>query len=238
MNRQELATNFVDYVEEERVRMNLTQAEMAQKLELSISGYKKMISGETTRIDLYTAKLLHDTTRSWMFEWVKDEIKEANLLRKLKHLSKNQIQLLEAIADIETMKNVSEKQNIITVFIPTSDMKDGMIYDASNIESLSIPEKYYHHVDCGIRITSNHLHPVYHMGDTILVKCEPPRDGDIGIFIHKPTGKVYIRKFRQLSPCQLIPVNGYGTVIMVDSKNEDDMNQWIKFGHIIATLKG
>lgn len=238
MNRQELATNFVEYVEQERMRLDLTQAEMAKKLDLSVSGYKKMVSGDTTRIDLYTAKLLHDITNSWMFEFIKDEIREASLIRKIKYLSKNQIQLLEAISDIEIMKNNSEKKNIITVFIPTSDMKDGMIYDASNIESLSIPEKYFHHIDCGIRITSNHLHPVYHLGDTILIKCEPPRDGDIGIFIHKPTGKVYIRKFRQQSPCQLIPVNGYGTVIMVDSHNEYDMNQWIKFGYVVATIKG
>lgn len=68
MTRQELAGNFVNFVEQERIKLNLTQAEMAQKLELSVSGYKKMVAGETTRIDLYTVKLLHDLTGSWIFE--------------------------------------------------------------------------------------------------------------------------------------------------------------------------
>lgn len=164
-------------------------------------------------------------------------MRESHLASILKHLSNNQIQFLEAVAEAKKYKRESENNHITTVFVPTSDMRDGMIYDASNIESLSVPEKYYNHIDCGIRITSNHLHPTYHLGDTILIKCDPPRDGDTGIFINRNTGKVYVRKFRQSSPCQLLPVNDYGTVIYVDSTNEQDMNQWIKFGYVIATIK-
>ena len=48
-----------------------TQAEMAKKLELSLSGYKKMISGETTKIDTYTAFLMYDLYGKWLFEMIR-----------------------------------------------------------------------------------------------------------------------------------------------------------------------
>lgn len=59
MTKQELAKNFSLNVERERMRLGFTQAEMAKKLEMSLSGYKKMISGETTRIDSYTVLLMY-----------------------------------------------------------------------------------------------------------------------------------------------------------------------------------
>ena len=57
LTKQELVKNFTLNVEKERLKLKLTQAQMAKKLDMSLSGYKKMISGVTTIIDLYTAYL-------------------------------------------------------------------------------------------------------------------------------------------------------------------------------------
>ena len=43
MTQQKILLNFIDNIEKERVRLNLTQAQMAQKLDMSVSNYKKLI---------------------------------------------------------------------------------------------------------------------------------------------------------------------------------------------------
>lgn len=46
MTQQKILLNFIDNIEKERVRLNLTQAQMAQKLDMSVSNYKKLIAGQ------------------------------------------------------------------------------------------------------------------------------------------------------------------------------------------------
>ena len=73
--------------------------------------------------------------------------------------------------------------------------------------------------------------------DILGISKKPPRDGDICILIHKPTGRAFIRKLQQGNPCQLLPINGYGDIITVDPNNHTDMVQWLKFGVVIAVLR-
>lgn len=47
MTQQKILLNFIDNIEKERVRLNLTQAQMAQKLDMSVSNYKKLIAGHS-----------------------------------------------------------------------------------------------------------------------------------------------------------------------------------------------
>ena len=72
LTRQDIVRNFTLNVEKERIKRNLTQSQMAKKLEMSLSGYKKMISGVTAKIDLYTVQLMHNLTGKWIFELIDD----------------------------------------------------------------------------------------------------------------------------------------------------------------------
>ena len=75
--------------------------------------------------------------------------------------------------------------------------EDGMVLDSANEERIYCPEyikKYGERLHCGIRITSNHLNPVYVRNDILGISKKPPRDGDTCILIHKPTGRAFIRK--------------------------------------------
>ena len=92
-------------------------------------------------------------------------------------------------------------------------------------------------IDFGIRVTSDHLTPVYLPGDILLISKQPVRDGDTGIFIDKNSGLLYTRKFFQTSPCRLEPINNYGQTFYIDSSNESDVNRWIRFGFVITKMR-
>lgn len=53
MKQQELLSHFIENLEKERVRLHLTQAQMAEKLEMSTSNYKKLIAGQYRRPNLF-----------------------------------------------------------------------------------------------------------------------------------------------------------------------------------------
>lgn len=247
MTRKQLAENFAIRIEQERIRMNLTQAQMAASLEMSLSSYKNIINGISTNIPVYVVYKAHQITGKFFFELCGEEIPESDFLIQFRKLPSHMQKALQIYTNTEyelasayPESESNEEQDYTCMFIPTGDMKDGMLFDATHMEKLYIKkyrEQIGSQIDCAIQITSNHLHPVYHIGDVLLISQQPPRDGDTGIFIHKPSGRIYIRKFRQENPCRLEPLTGHGHVITVDCYNETEMNQWIKFGYVLTKLR-
>ena len=130
--------------------------------------------------------------------------------------------------------------NMLDVLLLTGNMEDGMVLDSAHEEHVYCPEyikKYGERLHCGIRITSNHLHPVYIKGDIIGISKRPPRDGDTCVLVNKKNGRAYIRKFIQSEPCRMEPINGYGDVITIDHNNPDEMREWVIFGVVITVLR-
>lgn len=140
----------------------------------------------------------------------------------------------------EDLQDFDNNEDYITVMVPTGNMLDGMIYDSCSFEKLNIApyrNRYGSLIDFGIRVTSDHLTPVYLPGDILLISKQPIRDGDTGIFIDKNSGLLYTRKFFQTSPCRLEPINNYGQTFYIDSSNESDINRWIRFGFVITKMR-
>lgn len=245
MTRHEIVMNFVDSLERERTSMGLTQAQMAEKLEMSLSGYKKLITGETAKIDLYMAYRMHEITGKWIFDLCGDSDTELNQTANLlSQLTPSQLRFVSGIIKFENAFKVSlpaeQINDYVTLFTPTGDLEDGMIWDSVNIEKLNVAtyrKRFGTDLHCAIRITSNHLHPAYNVGDILLVSQTPPRDGDTGIFINRETGRAYLRKFHQTNPCVLEPVNGLGQVFRVNSFDKADMDRWIKFGRVLTKIR-
>ena len=216
---------------------------MADKLDISLSGYKKIVSGDTSRIDLYLAHRLHIITGRLIGDLIGDESMVVDIAKHLRDLSPAQLNFIRSVVYFEEsiMPAAGCSTMDISVLILTGDMHDGMIYDSTDLIKMPIPIEYYHRygrdITCGIKVTSNHLHPVYHAGDILLVSCNPIRDGDTGIFINRSDGRAYLRKFRQGSCCTLEPLNGYGQTFRVNSMDPADMDQWIKFGYVLTKLR-
>ena len=70
MNHTEMADNISTNLEIERSRLGLTQAQFAEKLEMSLSSYKRIINCETTKLDVYTAYLVYKITESIHASWL------------------------------------------------------------------------------------------------------------------------------------------------------------------------
>lgn len=243
LTRQEIAKNFAAGLERERVFLGLTQSKMACQLDISLSAYKRILNGETTKIDLYTCYLAYALTGKLSFELCGVVDNNLKLIEKLHGLSLKQLSLIESVIDFEKAFASQDKNNIedyITVFIPTGNMEDGMIYDSSNIEKINIAnyrKKFGNAIHCGIRITSNHLHPVYIINDILLISRNAIRDGDTGIFFNKKNGCVYIRKFHQAKSYVLESINGYGENFTIDGTNYEEMDQWIFFGYVLTKIR-
>ena len=59
MTREEMMDNLGNNLEKERIALHFSQSQMAEALDMSLSSYKRIISGETNRIDFYTIYLMY-----------------------------------------------------------------------------------------------------------------------------------------------------------------------------------
>lgn len=245
MDRIDIANKISTNIEKERVNLGLTQSQFAKELDMSLSSYKRIINGETSRIDIYTIYLIYRLTGKFACEILDIDEKLITLIQKLRTLSPYQRNYIDAIIDTELSlskanDSFSDAEDNISVFIPSGNMADGMIMDSYNIEKINI-SAYRHafgnNVHCGIRVTSNHLHPIYNKDDVLLISRSPIRDGDTGIFINTQNKRIYVRKFFQSNPCILSPLNNYGEPIYVSSDDINDMKKWIKFGYVLCKIR-
>lgn len=235
MTKEEITHTFAVNIERERIRLNLTQSEMARELDMSLSAYKNIITEVTSNVSLYTLHLVHKLTGKYAFELLGYCVPEAEMLSHFRQLNQHQKTYLCMVAEVERSLSAAGS-NELTVLVPTTNMEDGMIWDACTYESVQI-NGHYPLADCAVKVTSNHLHPAYIQGDIILVQRRPPREGDVGIFIQVSTGRAFLRKFHQGNPCLLEPINGYGKTFKVYPDNPESMADWIKFGCVISRLR-
>lgn len=252
MTREQISENFAINIEKERLHLGYTQSQMAKALEMSLSSYKNMISGVSVNIPIYVAHLAYELTGRLFFD-LYDEVSPAlQALVKFRSLPPRRREAIETMMLIECqlsdyIHSYSEKEpscvdenDLISVYIANGNMEDGMVFDSLNIETVNI--RHYRRlfgdqIDCGIKITSNHLHPAYYMNDILLISRRPPRDGDTGIFINKATQRIYIRKYRETQPIRLEPIVGYGKTINIDAMNPKELENWIKFGCVITKMR-
>ena len=52
MNRLEIANNISTNIERERIKLGMSQAQFAKALDMSLSTYKRIANGESSRIDM------------------------------------------------------------------------------------------------------------------------------------------------------------------------------------------
>jgi len=246
MTRTQLYENFSKNIELERMRLNLTQQKMADALQISLSKYKILITNPyEANIDIYLAHRVQKLTGKTVRELCGDDLPELEMIRYFRELPKHRQEAIRYIIEIEheisPARNLgANEEDCVTCFVPTGNMVDGMVLDSRDFITVNIAEykkNSLERIDCAVKITSNHLHPVYMKGDILLISKRAPRDGDIGIFILKDTRQIYIREFKQTHPCELRPINSYGEILYVDGDSKEDMDKWIKFGTVITVMR-
>lgn len=247
ISKQELTKKFVLSIERERINLNLTQAQMAAKMQMSLSGYKKMVSGATTRIDLHIVYLLHSITGRWIYDFIDEHNEDSDLFLKIKQLSPSQKRTVKSLVNFELgflnshdPSSPDDPQDYITVYVPTGNMEDGMILDSYNYKKVNAApyrKRFGDRLHCGIQLTSDHLHPVYHQGDILLICRDSVREGDTGIFLNKKTGRTYIRRYSVSDFWVLDPISSYGTPIVIDRSNEEEAQSWVCSGYVLSKMR-
>lgn len=242
MNRQEIARNFITSMERERVRRGYTQPQMAERLGLSASGYKKIIAGETSKIDLYAAYQVYRLSGKFILELCGESSAELEAFQGYRSLTSSQKAFVNYIIHFEQNfhENNTAVEEYISVFVPTGVVEDGMIWDSANVIKVNAApyvHKFSRELHCGIMVTSNHLQPVYQMGDILLVSKRPPRNGDTGIFINRDEGRAYLRRFRQTNTIRLEPLNEYGVVIELSDRDMSDKGSWLTLGCVLTKMR-
>lgn len=245
LGHDEISKRFANSLERIRIERNMSQADMANSMDLSLSGYRKLLSGDILKIDVYHAYRIHELTGLWLFELLGLQDETTEIVTEFRKLTSQQQTYIRKLIDFENGFNREfpkpSETDYITMLVPTGNYADAMIYDSVAIEHIDIAKyrpMFGAAINCALKITSNHFHPVYHAGDILLICCEPPREGDTGIFVNVKTNRVYLRKFRQANPCRLESiVNEFIPTILVDPTNKDDMSQWIKFGYVLTKIR-
>lgn len=245
ISKEQLVENFGISMERERLALGYSQQQMAKALQMSLSSYKRILNGETNKIDLYTAFLLTSLTGKQSAELcgILDPLQRAR--SAMGDLSKSQLDFVSGVIRFELqfakgLRGGEDIDDYVTLIVPTGNMQDGMYLDTCCMKKVNVAQyrkRYGDAIDCAILITSNHLHPTYVLNDILLISRTPVRDGDTGIFIHRPSGLAYIRKFHQTVPSILEPVSNLGRSFTVDSTSKEDLSQWIKFGRVITKMR-
>lgn len=236
--------HFRNEIEDKRFELGWSQDRMAKALDMPLTTYKTLLTGTLAKLDIAVLIEAEKLTGKSVYELIGETNQEYDMLRNFQKLPEHRQRAIKSLMELEYELSASleETDEVVntTCYVPTGNMEDGMYFDSANYKTVNIAmykRLFAESIDCAIEVTSNHLHPAYHMGNVLLIHQAAPRDGDTGVFIHKPTSRLYIRRFRQTDPCKLIPINEVGKIITVDSYDKKDMSQWIKFGRVLGKMR-
>ena len=241
MQKLELKNTFINMLERARTVRGWTQWEMADKLEMSVPGYRKMVSGLTDSISLYTAYRASVVLNIPIPVLLGSQEFKDQLYDKLYHMPISTCRRIDYYLQhdekLRMMQNISENEGrIIDVITLTGYMKDGMDFDSAEIEQMCIPKHFSSIIMRGIRITENSLLPVYAKGDILLLDEDMARSGDTAVVQNMKTRKLYVRKIivKDSNCYELHPVHGRGTVITI---TQEERTEWFDYGRIITVLR-
>ncbi|MBQ3165229.1 MAG: hypothetical protein IJC02_12010 [Lachnospiraceae bacterium] len=241
MHKLELKNAFIDTLERERTIRGWTQWEMADKLEMSVPGYRKMVSGLTDSISLYTAYRASTVLNIPIPVLLGSHEFKDQLYDKLYHMPISTCRkvdyYLQHAEKLRMLQNVSENEGrMIDVITLSGYMKDGMDFDSAEIEQVCIPKHFSSKITRGFRITENSLLPIYAKGDILLLDEDMARSGDTAVVQNMKTRKLYVRKIilRDANSYELHPVHGRGKIIVI---TQEERTEWFDYGRIITVWR-
>lgn len=238
---------FADSISRMRTARRYTQDDMAYMLGIGKQTYVRIEAGTNATVNaeiaIKAANIFRVPVMS-LFGFSTDNI---DAYKDYMQCTDRAKRLLRAVAkaDIKAQEGLAEfnKDDIITVLTFSEEIKDGMNFNRFLHRNVNISQyrhyRWYQEADCALEINSNAYHPLYHVGDILIVCSRTPLDGEIGVFLKG--GCFYLRTVRN-SPDKtyLCPVVYYDNTpyadIVVNRHNPEDMNQYYKLGTVIAVI--
>lgn len=238
MNKLQLKQAIIERIEKERTRARWTQQDMAGKLGMSLPGYRKMVSGLTDSLSFYTvyrAAEIFQIPISTLYDSCLDsDILQQKIYRAPESVKEKIHFYLEY--EEENRKNYRKatvREQAFDVMRVTGYLKDGMLFDSYVVQKMLIKDIYGVHAHRGFQITENTFLPAYEKGDILLLNEEVARNGDVTLIMDMKNKKFYIRQYIISNSYELHPINGRGSIIVI---NQEERKDWRDFGHVITSI--
>lgn len=248
LNNMDTSRRFGEAVAAMRNALGLTLNDLCSILGVSRNTLVRIESGETERIDFNVALRASALFKMPIREMCGFRTEDLDLYYNLMHSTKRTQRLIASIleTDIQLAKNTKsylpDEKYLIDCMKLADDIRDGIPCNRFYHECVNISKyrtySWFQWADVLLEINSNAYHPLYHIGDRLVISCLPPRDGDIGIFMRDAC--FYLRKYvvngENVTLNYLSFENETNEYFKVNRYRVEDMSKWVKFGTVIAVI--
>ena len=222
MNLQYFKTALRKQLQEKKLTLNALSAQA----DLSEDTLRSIIYGKSQDIKLSTIIKIADVFECSIDDMIGHPIyseEERSTILKMRHLcnrSKRSVQFILDFEEKTTLCKSTQGKDIIIVYLPTGNMKDGMFFDSFITEELDIseyPDAIKENTTFALKIITNHFEPAYYQNDILLFSRKHlPEYGDI-IFYLDDDQRIYIRKYTEKG---LEPISNFGKIIPPNQYNK------------------
>lgn len=205
--------------------------QLSSRSDIPYDSLKKLANGKIRNPSLHSALLLasafHCSLDSLLFDI-------PSFLSSLRSLPPHSLALIRSLIDLErSLSFPPHPHSRITLFIPSSSLS-GMSLDMPHIRTLDAcryRKRYGDRLMCAIQITVRDYHPVFMLGDIVLVaRDRRPVAAETAVFLVH--GKIRIGRYREGNVPRLDPVNGIGVPVFLD-----DPDAFVFFGYILTVYR-
>lgn len=234
MNLQYFKTTLREQLRQKKLTLNA----LSIQADLSEDTLRSIIYGKSQDIKLSTIIKIADVFECSIDDMIghpvysEEERSTISRMRRLCEHSKRSVQFILDFEEKTTLYKSTQRKDIINVYLPTGNMKDGMFFDSFATEELDIseyPDAIKENTDFALKIVTNHFEPVYYLNDILLFSRKHlPEYGDI-IFYLDDEQRIYIRKYTEKG---LEPINNFGEII-----SSKQYNKFRSMGVVLRVVK-
>lgn len=249
LSQMNISKSFGQSLARLRTLENLTQQDLATILGISKNTLIRLETGETDKIDLTIAVKASVLFKAPIREMCGYLTHDITLYYDLTHSTKRTQRLIYSIlsVDAELMENMQnylpDKKYLIDCMKSADDLRDGIpcnrfYHDCENISRFR-NYSWFKWADVMLEVNSNNYHPLYHIGDKLVISCRTPRNGDVGIFIRDAC--FFMRKYivdgdNVYLNYVSLEENEKNEYFRVNRYRSEEMNRWVKFGTVVAII--
>ncbi|MDO5156600.1 MAG: helix-turn-helix transcriptional regulator [Eubacteriales bacterium] len=212
MNIDFFRKNLKRTLQEKKITLNM----LALQSDLSEDTLRSVIYGKSHDIKLSTVIKIADVLDCTIDDLVGRAYYsdlEREIHSRIHRFSQSSIKSIDYFTkyqeDLELKHSIQGKE-IIPIFVPIGNMKEGMYCGNHNIEQLDIteyPGTLKEDVDFGIKVLTNCFEPIYYLNDILLCSCKrKPEINDIVLYFDH-SGRLFLRKYFET---HLEALNGFG----------------------------
>lgn len=240
LTKDQCRQNFMANCERLRYDLDLTQEQMADTLDMSLSTYRKLLAGEISKLSLYNVYKLSKRSGFSMLDLIGDLDESLKYQAKFQLLSRPQKRLIQGMIDFELSCQGSTKENEtaeIPLLVLNGEFYDGFTLDTMSYFKYNLPLSLYNRYKdefvCAVELPTSFYTPTFVKGDIILVgRGRHPRTGEIAIFSHDR--RVHLRKLEIKDKAILTSIRQGIPPIEVDLKTFQ--RDWFCFGYVIMRI--